>query len=234
MHLFLIRHGESETNANWREDRENHEMNSHLTERGRQQAKGVAEWMKSKIPQLDGLYASTLIRTQQTVSYFEDAYQMQAVFDDRIREGGYSYRSAAPIEDHLLPIRKDVGFHLNPFNPFALEPEGVESFADMRQRVGSFLHEVIDKHSVMDEDGLEVGGQVVCVVIHGWTLNAFTDLIFNVPQRRSCYVNAANTSISYFEYVNSTLLGPWRMNFMNMTPHMEVFEDGFGYKGEES
>ena len=232
MHLFLIRHGESETNVTWRPDYESHEMNSKLTEKGRQQAQSAAEWLKSKVENLDGLYASTLIRTRETVSFFEEAYGMQAVFDDRIREGGYSYNTAEPIEDDLLPVRKDVNFHLNPFGAFAPKPEGVESYADMRQRVGNFLHEITERHTEVNEDGLDVGNQVVCVVIHGWTLNAFVDLIFNVPQRRSCYVNAENTSISYFEYVESNLLGPWRVHFLNMTPHMEVFEGGFGYKGE--
>ena len=234
MHLFFIRHGESETNANWRPDFKSIEMNSHLTEKGRQQAKGAAEWLHSKVAKLDGLYASTLIRTRQTVSYFEEAYGMTAEFDDRIREGGYSYANAAPIEDDLLPVRKYVNFHENPYAAFAAEPNGVESYADMRQRVGSFLHDLIDRHTAVNEDGLDTGEQVVALVMHGWTLNAFVDLIFNVPQRRACYVNAENTSISYFEYVESKLLGPWRVHFMNITPHIEVFEGGFGYKGEES
>ena len=234
MHLFLIRHGESETNANWHDELENHELNSALTELGGQQAKGAAEWLKARVPRLDALYVSTLLRTRQTASYFEEAYNIQAVPDERIREGGYSYNTAAPIEDHLLPVRKNVNFHMDPFAPFALEPSGTESYADMRQRVGMFLQEVVDQHGEIGEDGWEVGGKVVCVVIHGWTLNAFVDVIFNVPQRRSCYVNAENTAISYFEYTHAPLLGPWRIHFMNNTPHMDVFEDKFKYQGEEA
>jgi len=228
MHLFLIRHGESETNVNWQDIRENYEMNARLTARGHQQAKDVAEWMKTKIPHLDALYASTLHRTRETVVYFEDAYQMKAEFDDRIREGGYSYRTGEPIEDNLLPIRKTVDFHRNPYEPFALEPPGVESYSDMRQRVGAFLQELIASHA---EDERK---PVIGVVMHGWTLNVFTDLVFNVPQHRASYVYVENTSITYFEYVHPYRLGPWRVHFLGATPHMEVFKDGFSYEEKEA
>lgn len=228
MHLFLIRHGESETNANWQDIRQSSDMNAHLTEKGRQQGKDAAKWLKAKVPHLDALYASTLIRTRETVSYFEDAYQMQAVFDDRIREGGYCYQTGEPIEDNLLPMKKHVDFHNDPFTPFAAKPPGVESYADLRQRVGSFLHELIDKH------GQEKSKDVICVVTHGWTLNVFTDLAFNSPQYRSCYVYVENTSISYFEYVYPYRLGPWRLHFLGSTPHTEVFADGFVYEEKEA
>lgn len=228
MHLFLIRHGESVTNANWREDRENHEMNARLTTRGHQQAKDAAEWMKSKVPHMDALYASTLTRTRETVHYLEEAYQMQAVFDDRIREGGYSYQTGEPIEDHLLPIKKYVDFHRNPYKPFAAEPPGVESYADMRQRVGAFLQDLIATHAQGE------GKEVVSVVMHGWTLNVFADLIFNVPQHRACYVDVENTSISYFEYVHPYRLGPWRVHFFGSTPHMATFDDLLIYEEKEA
>jgi probable phosphoglycerate mutase len=228
MHLFLIRHGESETNANWQDIRENHEMNALLTARGHQQAKDSAEWMRVKVPHLDALYASTLNRTRETVKYFEDAYHMQAEFDDRIREGGYCYRTGVPIEDDLLPIKKTVDFHRNPYEPFALEPPGVESYSDMRQRVGSFLQDLIRRHA----EGQS--GQVVCVVMHGWTLNVFTDLVFNVPQHRATYVYVDNTSLTYYEYVHPNRIGPWRVHFLGATPHMEVFDGGFTYEEKEA
>lgn len=210
MHLFLIRHGESWSNVYWREIEHNHQLNSHLTKDGVEQAEKLAVWMKSAVPKLDHLYTSTLHRTLETAAPLEAAYNLPAVRDHRLREGGYCYASGDPIPDELLPIRKRVDFHAEPFTPFEGEPPGVESFNDLRNRVGLFLTEIIAKHQ----------GEAVAVVTHGWTLNAFIDVIFNIGAYRSVLLDFENTSISWFEYRPEDVKGPWRMHFLARTPHL--------------
>ncbi len=224
MHLFLIRHGQS--HANKRRDlvRTSAQMNAPLTDLGHTQAESMATWMKSKVTTLDALYSSTLLRARETAAQLERAYGMQAVLDDRVREGGYCYSSGKPIEDDLLPMNKHADYHRKPFTPFAAEPEGVESFFDMRQRVGSFLHMLLETHP----------GEVVAVVNHGWVVNTFMDLIFNVGSYRRCYLNNDYTAISYFEYVGDHPRGPWQVHFIAQTPHLEVFADGFAHLGQEA
>ena len=212
MRLFLIRHGESETNINWDNIVENRELNSRLTENGQAQASKLAEWMKAKVPHVDQIYTSSLQRTRETTSHFEARYGITAIVDHRIREGGYSYTTGAPIEDDLLPIQKTANFHENPFVPFAKDPDYVESFNDLRTRVGVFMAELKEKHQ--DEN--------IIVVLHGWTLNAFIDLIFNVGLYRLAYVYAVNTSLTYVEYRPEDRMGPWRVHFIAQTPHLEV------------
>lgn len=216
MRLFLIRHGESETNAHWDQVVESAQLNSHLTERGQDEAQKLAEWMTKKVPAVDAIYTSSLKRTIETAAPLVGHYRIDAVIDDRIREGGYSYRSGEPIEDDLLPIKKLVNFHADPFTPFAAQPPGVESFNDLRTRVGYFLTHLIEKHRK----------QTVIVVTHGWVLNAFLDHIFNVGTYRSVDIYARNTSITYMEYVHPYRMGPWRLHFVAQTPHLEVFPDG--------
>ncbi len=216
MRLFLIRHGESESNANWDQVVESSQLNAHLTEVGREQAKKLGEWMSENIPHVDVIYTSSLHRTIETAAHLEKVYGLKSIIDHRIREGGYSYRSGAPIEDELLPIHKQDNFHADPFSPFASHPPGVESFNDLRTRVGNFIQDVIKKHS----------GQTVVVVMHGWVLNAFLDHVFNVGSHRSADIYAQNTSITYLEYVHPFRKGPWRVYFVAQTPHMEVFPNG--------
>lgn len=224
MRLFLVRHGQSVTNVRWDNIEHNREMNAHLTELGRFQAEKLATWLREKVPQTDALYASSLHRTRETVKPMEAAYGIPAVLDHRIREGGYCYNTGAPIEDDLLPIRKNAQFHVNPFVPLAPIPEGVESYNDLRTRTGNFLMELAENHF----------NQTVIVVTHGWTLNAFMDHVFNVGMFRNAYINAENTSITYVEYLKSSRREPWRVHFVAQTPHLEVFPDGFTYTEPEA
>ncbi|MGD2027019.1 MAG: histidine phosphatase family protein [Anaerolineales bacterium] len=212
MRLFLIRHGESVTNVHWDKIVENRELNSRLTEKGHTQASNLAEWMKLKVPQIDQIYTSSLQRTRETTKHFEDQYGITAIVDHRIREGGYSHTTGAPIEDDLLPMQKIADFHENPFQPFAKDPDHVESFNDLRTRVGNFLAELKEIHR--DEN--------IIVIMHGWTLNALIDLIFNVGLYRSAYVYAVNTSLTYVEYRPDDRMGPWRVHFIAQTPHLDV------------
>ncbi len=212
MHLFLIRHGESWTNVHWREIKHNHQLNSHLTENGHQQARKMAAWMKSAVPEVNAIYTSTLHRTLETSAPLEEAYGLTAILDHRLREGGYCYADGQPIPDDLLPIYKRVDFHAKPFTPFEMEPEGVESYNHLRSRIGYFLTDLKENHV----------GETVAAITHGWTMNAFIDDIFNVPQYRSVLVDVENTAISWFEYDPTREKGPWRMHFLAHTPHLNT------------
>ena len=216
MRLLLIRHGESESNAHWDEIVQSAQLNAHLTETGREQAQKLANWMLAKVPKIDALYTSSLHRTIETAVPLEAVYQIKPIVDHRIREGGYSYDTGAPIEDDLLPIHKLVNFHADPFSPFASIPPGVESYNDLRTRVGHFITDLVGKHAQ----------QTVVVVLHGWVLNAFLDHVFNVGSYRSAHLFAENTSITFLEYVHPYRMGPWRVYFVAQTPHLDVFPNG--------
>jgi broad specificity phosphatase PhoE len=216
MRLFLIRHGESESNAHWEQMVEGSQLNSRLTEKGQDQVLRLADWMANKVPEVDAIYTSSLHRTIETAAPLEAHYQLKAIIDHRIREGGYCYNSGAPIEDDLLPIKKLVNFHADPFAPFAPHPAGVESYNDLRTRVGNFIQELVEKHTK----------QSVIVVLHGWVLNAFLDHVFNVGSHRSVYIFAENTSVTYLEHVHPNRIGPWRAYFVAQTSHLEDLSDG--------
>jgi len=216
MRLFLIRHGESESNAHWDKVVKGSQLNAHLTLKGADEARKMADWMAAKIPQIDALYTSSLHRTIETAEPLAKHYQIKPVVDHRLREGGYNYKSGDPIEDELLPLRKLVNFHKDPFTPFAEQPPGVESFNDLRTRVGNFISDLIENHQ----------DQTVIVVMHGWVLNVFLDHVFNVGSYRSAYIIAENTSITYLEYLPQNRIGPWWVYFVAQTPHLDVLPNG--------
>ncbi len=88
MRLFLIRHGESESNAHWDKVVKGSQLNAHLTLKGADEARKMADWMAVKIPQIDALYTSSLHRTIETAEPLAKHYKIEPVVDHRLREGG--------------------------------------------------------------------------------------------------------------------------------------------------
>ena len=58
--LYLIRHGE----YHWSE--ENPELNEHLTDKGREQARIVGKALAERLPWIDKIYTSNMHRAQET------------------------------------------------------------------------------------------------------------------------------------------------------------------------
>jgi probable phosphoglycerate mutase len=216
MRLFLVRHGESRSNADWESVKKPADLNSLLTEVGETQAEKLAEWMKAKVENIDLIFASSLTRTEKTARPMAQAYGLEIVQDHRLREGGYSYSDGSPIPDDLLPMNKHIDWHAQPYEPFDPSVEGCESYADLKQRVGAFVDEIVETQV----------GKTVVVVTHGWTMNAFFDVIFDTCVHRQCYFPIYQTAISFFEYNPEWKLGPWFAHFLAQTPHLDMFLDG--------
>ena len=99
MRLFLIRHGQSETNVRWDNIVRSRQMNSHLTAEGQEQARRLADWLHARVPRVDAIYSSSLHRAWETAIPLGEIYRQTVLADHRIREGGYNYTNGEPIED---------------------------------------------------------------------------------------------------------------------------------------
>jgi broad specificity phosphatase PhoE len=216
MRLFIIRHGESQSNANWGNVKNPADLNSLLTELGENQAEKLAAWMKSKINKVDVVMASSLIRAGQTAKPIAEAYGLEVAQDHRLREGGYSYSDGRPIPDDLLPMNKRLDWHTLPYEPFDPSVKGCESYSELKFRVGAFLDEIVETQV----------GKTIVAVTHGWTMNAFFDVLFTTCVHRQCYIRIENTALSFIEYNPDWELGPWFVHFLLQTPHMELYPNG--------
>ncbi|MEN8241135.1 MAG: histidine phosphatase family protein [Chloroflexota bacterium] len=215
MRLLIVRHGESTTNADREGIKQPADMNSVLTDLGIQQAEKAAAWLKENVKHVDLIYSSSLNRAQQTAAPIAQAYQLPVEISHRIREGGYNYADGSPIPDDLLPIDKMFEWHTRPFDPFDDQLEECESFAELKERVAEFL-------DIIQEAYLD---KTLVVVTHGWTMNAFYDVIFNNCVFRQCFFRNENTAITYLEYDPSRTLGPWIAHFIAQTPHLGIILD---------
>lgn len=211
MHLYLIRHGESQVNILLESSHLRDDLNLGLTEKGQNQAKAVASWMKQQVPQINALYASTMKRAQETAQFLAEAYGCQVMSDDRLREIGNNRLDHSPLANHELPREYSALSPFRfPFSPVAPTVAQSESFMHYRVRVGMFLEDLVKRHQ----------GEVVVVVGHGGTVNAMSDTIFNIGSYRQCDIRGDYTGVTYFQYMGKADWETWRLHYLGRVDHL--------------
>ncbi|MEM7336064.1 MAG: histidine phosphatase family protein [Chloroflexota bacterium] len=210
MHLYLIRHGESWVNMP--DDHQNHPLDAGLTERGQEQAKSLASWLKKEVPQIDKMYASSMRRAQETAVILATAYNCNVISDHRLREIGNNRLDHSPLSNDELPRQYT---HLSPFEnpitPIATDVENGETFMHFRIRIGLFIDELIQKHQE----------KTILAVCHGGVINAAVDHIFNIGPYRRCDVRGQHTSATYFQHLGKLTREPWRLHYLGQTNHLK-------------
>lgn len=208
MHLYLIRHGESEMNLPEWSDPGVYDVG--LTKRGHKQAKALGRWVKGRTLAPNVIYCSTLRRTRETASYIEKSLRMTAVFDDRIREIGNNMRDHSPISAESPPNYQDFWASEQPFQSITSDPNG-ENLLHFRARIGMFLEEMLKKHA----------DEVIYVVCHGYVIDAFFDLIYNVGHDRRVEVWTSNTGVIHLQHRADAKHEKWRIHYMNRIEHLK-------------
>ena len=147
--IYLIRHGETEWNL---QKRLQGGKDSPLTERGRKQAKAVANSLKQAPPIL--LYASPLGRAKKTAATIAKGYGIDVETDERLAElrcGEAEGMTLADIDQRwpdLRERRERDKWHV----PW---PEG-ECYQDVDERLSAFVSEVFSP-LLQDEDADPLG-----------------------------------------------------------------------------
>lgn len=176
LELWLIRHGE--TNGN-RSERIHGQTDGELSELGIAQAHKLARRLKHE--PFDGVYSSDLQRARVTAEIALPEADIH--FDTRLREIHFgiledkTWDTLSPEEALMASERR------NYLDDYRL-PEGGESNADVRSRIGSFVRDLPDgKHAVFCHGGV-VRNTLLWVMRQ--TMPRFNDWWFTVD----------NTSIS--------------------------------------
>jgi len=211
MHLYLIRHGQSEENTRqW----DGSNTNSPLTALGQQQAAAVAAWLKDHIP-LDVLYASTMQRTRQTVAPIAAALGIVPIFQDRLREVGNALSDGSAFPDDQLPrYRLEVWGSIDPYED--ITENGGENWMQFRARIGGFLAGII-KTLPAEHTDYHVG-----VVCHGGVIEGFFEHIFHKGPRSIVVVHSSNTGITHIEYLPQHGMPDWWLHYHNQTRHLAL------------
>lgn len=211
MQLYMIRHGQSFVNL---QDWNGGNADTGLTPLGHQQAAALGEWLPGELPVIHALYTSTMLRAIETASYLEDAYAMDAIHDERLREIGNNRADHAAWPSDNLPEYSDFWGSERPYASVTPERAGGESLMHFRTRVGAFLEGMVELHR----------DQTVVAVCHGGVIEVVFDNLFNVGPWRHCEVWTKNTGVSRFEFVEHPRREAWRLHYHSRSDHLVAID----------
>jgi phosphoserine phosphatase len=134
--IHLVRHGETDWN---RDRRAQGQMESMLTEAGRQQAIELGRTLRN-LP-LDEAYVSNSLRTRQTAELALAGRQLQTHFCDQLREIRMGDWEGCLYSD--IQRRDPEQFHAFWHAPMEFALPGAETFTQVQQRALSRLEQIL-------------------------------------------------------------------------------------------
>jgi len=165
--IYLLRHGETDWN---RERRIQGQTDIALNATGQAQARKMARKLVEILPQPEGfqLFSSPLTRARQTMAEIVAAFGLDeaaVMLDERLKELSFGAVEGGMWSDvHALGIAPELA----PERYHDWRPEGGESYADARGRVGEWL-------ASLDQPAI--------VVAHGGISRILRGLVFDLPKR---------------------------------------------------
>jgi probable phosphoglycerate mutase len=190
MNLYLIRHGESQYNA---EGRIQGQINIPLSELGHRQSRAIADAFHSL--KIDAVFASPLQRAAQTAQPLAERLGLKAIYDDRLREihaGIFQSLRWDEIEaqypQYAMPWKNQEADFIIP---------GGESRRQLMARGTAVLEWI--RTQPFDN---------VAVVAHGGILAGALKGLLSIPCEKSPFVlfNASISRITWHKYVQLTTL----------------------------
>ena len=131
--LYLVRHGESLANAQWRIAGH---TDTPLSEKWMKQAQALKSFLESEKLEIDLVYSSPLQRAYNTIDSYAKNNALSIMTDERLKEIFLGNK-----EEKLVSELFSDEFHKNPF--YYTESGWYESYADCTERVRWFLLEHI-------------------------------------------------------------------------------------------
>lgn len=199
--IFLIRHGQSEANA---EGRVQGWLDSPLSERGRQQALRLARKLSTETD-FYALFTSTLTRATETAQIIAAHLDCPLNFEDDLREYNMGPITGLTFQEirERFPARYQA-FERNEPLPHLPGTEGEETFLiRVGQCMDRILQQVPDNRSAL-------------VVSHSGTLNACLRNWLGLPNNRRRPFKFSNASISVVEVTSTNM----RLVRLNDTCHL--------------
>lgn len=167
MRLSLIRHGQTEWNA---EGRYTGQTDIPLNDVGRAQARQLVEQLKENPP--DAIFSSDLKRATETAAIIANRFEVAVHVDRRLREINQGVWEGM----HFDEIRKRYAeeFAARIAKPLDVAPPGGESIGQVQKRVLSAVAEIMQKNQ----------GSHVAIVAHGLVLAIIKAHFENYPISR--------------------------------------------------
>lgn len=176
MKIYVSRHGQ--TNLNAVDKVCGGATDVPLSEKGREQAEMLAHNLADV--KLDIIFASDMIRAQQTANRVANDREIEIITDKRIRERHYGCFEGHYRTEEEYKIRK---------RDFANRLENGESLIDVAIRVYSFLDEIIDKYN----------DKTVLIVCHASMMRVLNSYFVSVTNDEFFEFDMDNCQVAEYE-----------------------------------
>lgn len=170
--VYLTRHGQSEHN---KKNEIQGQIDSKLTEKGRDQAKELAESLSNH--DFDAIYSSDLKRAKNTAGIINQRHDLKLRETEKLRE-----RDLGDLEGNHYTKWDDVEAedHHN------WRPENGESLKEHKDRAMDVLEEIKDSEDLEE----------VLIVAHGGTIRAMLMAILGCKSRQAWKIKLDNCSLT--------------------------------------
>lgn len=207
--LIFMRHGQAYNNVKRLLVGRN--LESHLTELGREQVAQSSELLKS-IP-IHKIYSSPVIRTVETAEIASRTLGLTYELDERLFEIELG-KLVGLYYDDVISTHGDLfaKFYSDNEEENSLLEFEVESFGSVRQRIRNLIKEMVGKHE----------NENVLFISHLDPIKAAISLAMNIKPSSVYTVQVPNASINVLKNYddNLTLCG---MNILNMKRYISEF-----------
>ena len=167
-HWYLVRHGETEWNA---QERIQGQTDIPLSDAGREQAARTAERLAGC--RFGAVYTSDLTRAHETARIIVARLsepRPEVLLRPSLREVAYGELEGAPWQEVRASTGELHGVE-GAYHDLDLKPEGGESFRELLERLGEFSRELEAGHP----------GEDALVVSHGGALRALAVSLLGLP-----------------------------------------------------
>lgn len=215
-YLTLVRHGQSEVNAN--PDRMGQAPTVPLTELGREQARRLNLRFQKENQHFDYVFSSPYTRAKDTAQIAINNIHNSIILADDLREysaGDWTNASRS------FTITDSVKLRMGSLDHTFLPPNG-ESLSQVERRVGLWVEENLIYNKEMIEKTKEYApeGQINKIVVfsHGMTIKCLLHYIMGFDKSLTWKVTIDNTSVSRLYFGKDG----WRVLGINDSAHLTM------------
>ena len=191
MKIYLVRHGETEWNKEYRLQGQ---VDTRLNDYGRELAVITAEALK-EIP-FDVIYHSPLCRAEETAVILKRDRNIEIIPDDRIKEMSFGIAEGC----HIGAIKnspEDPMYNFLKHPDKYIAPENGESFEEVYSRSADFIRKVILP--------LEETCENVLIVAHGAVNRTILNSVAGIPVSDFWNIRLKNCAVSIMDLTNGQL-----------------------------
>jgi len=178
--IIFVRHGQAENNT--KKILAGRTPGILLTEKGIAQAESAGKFIKSL--NISKIYSSPVERAKTTADIISKHCDAEVIVDERLTELDMGKFTMMPYEE-IFAMHGNVFLKFYDGNP-AIKENNVETFAEVKERIGDIVNFVIEKHH----------NENVVLVTHMDPIKAILSIVLNLRPENLFELIIANASLT--------------------------------------